>query len=187
MNTTYTLAEFNSVNTVGTLAALTDDELRHHILIAERMLAKYERIFEWFSDVILDELKLRHSQGKRERGLVSLPYRFSVDDFFFVAQIFFAWSHLESISQNERAWVKSVAETAITILSVKAQSAPANGRPESLLTTSDVLDALNISREQLARMVKQGQVPKPIRIGPRTFRWHPADILLMLPRDNNTE
>ncbi len=187
MSTTYTLAEYNQANAIGSLKALTDDELRHHILVAERMLAKYERIFEWFSDVILDELKIRHSEGERERGMVSLPYRFSVDDLFFVAQIFFAWSHLESISQNERAWVKSVAETAITILSVKAQSAPANGRPESLLTTSDVCDALNISRDQLARMVKQGQVPKPLRIGPRTFRWHPQDILLMLPRDNDTE
>jgi len=180
---TYILSEINQANAIGTLAALSDDELVHLINVAERMLSKHESLFAWFSDLVMDELKVRASLGKLERGTPSISYRMTIEELSDMALMFHLWSHLPQTSEAERTWLKSVVEKSIILLTARAVH-PTPDKLDRLLTTSDVCDRLNISREQLARLVKLGQVPKPIRIGPRTFRWHWKDLVLMLA---NTE
>ncbi len=45
-----------------------------------------------------------------------------------------------------------------------------------MLTACDVCERLQISRATLERMVRRGDFPEPVKLGPRLVRWRPADL-----------
>ena len=45
-----------------------------------------------------------------------------------------------------------------------------------LLTWRQVSDKLGIGRSTLFRLIKSGDVPEPVRLGPRTTRWREDEI-----------
>ena len=47
---------------------------------------------------------------------------------------------------------------------------------DGLLTREEILAYLEIDRATLLRWLAAGTFPTPIRFGPRTNRWRPADI-----------
>jgi len=47
---------------------------------------------------------------------------------------------------------------------------------DPLLTVRDVAHLLNVSPRTVWRLVSTGDLPRPIRLGPRTCRWRPADV-----------
>lgn len=49
-----------------------------------------------------------------------------------------------------------------------------------LLTTSEVAEMLNLTRNSVARMVKQGSLPPPIRLSTKTFRFREDELLAHL-------
>ncbi len=52
-----------------------------------------------------------------------------------------------------------------------------------MLTAYDVCEQFQFSRATLERMVRRGDFPAPVRIGPRMIRWRPADIARFLDGD----
>ncbi len=48
--------------------------------------------------------------------------------------------------------------------------------PCSLLTLSDLAQLLKISERKIRTMMSQGELPKPIVLGQRGFRWRSTDL-----------
>jgi prophage regulatory protein len=49
-------------------------------------------------------------------------------------------------------------------------------RDDWLLDYNDLARALNLSKMTVYRMVKRGDLPKPIQLSPQTVRWRADDI-----------
>jgi len=49
-----------------------------------------------------------------------------------------------------------------------------------LLTTSEVIQKLGISRSTLYRATKQGHYPQPVMLGTRSVRWRSKDIQFLV-------
>ena len=48
--------------------------------------------------------------------------------------------------------------------------------PQQLLTRQDVQRLCRISKTTLYRLLRSGQFPRPIRIGPRAVRWCAGEL-----------
>ena len=60
---------------------------------------------------------------------------------------------------------------------------------ERLLKREDVQEILRIGRTKLYRLLQDGDLPPPIRIGPRAMRWRAEEVeewLANQPRTNRT-
>jgi predicted DNA-binding transcriptional regulator AlpA len=44
------------------------------------------------------------------------------------------------------------------------------------LTAKDLQNQFRLSRSALHRAVARGALPKPLRLGPKTYRWRPVDV-----------
>ena len=51
------------------------------------------------------------------------------------------------------------------------------GMEERLLRRREVEDITGLSRSTIYRMVKTGQFPQPVRVGPKVVRWRLSDII----------
>ena len=49
---------------------------------------------------------------------------------------------------------------------------------ESMWTIGDVMAYLQVTKETVERLVKNGDFPKPVSVGPRLVRWRYADIAI---------
>lgn len=49
-----------------------------------------------------------------------------------------------------------------------------------MLTKSDVAELLKVSAKTVERRVKDGTLPQPKTLGPRTFRWTLSDFAHLL-------
>lgn len=48
--------------------------------------------------------------------------------------------------------------------------------PPKLLKVSEVAHRLNISTREVWRRADSGELPRPVKLGPRTRRWPPEEI-----------
>ena len=55
-------------------------------------------------------------------------------------------------------------------------------RPAQLLTVREVARLCKVSVRQVWRLVAQGDLPEPIRLGAKSVRWREADIAARLAR-----
>ena len=51
-----------------------------------------------------------------------------------------------------------------------------------LLRAKQFAERLSISRSYLWRLVKQGKLPAPIKLGPKTTVWKSADVIKVIER-----
>jgi prophage regulatory protein len=54
--------------------------------------------------------------------------------------------------------------------------------PEGLQSIEDIASALGISVQTVARMVKDGRFPKPVKLSARCIRWPSAAVQQYLDR-----
>lgn len=57
-----------------------------------------------------------------------------------------------------------------------AQKAPEGDQAERLLRRRVILARLGVSRNTLARMVRRGDFPRPIKISKRAIGWYAGDV-----------
>ncbi len=50
------------------------------------------------------------------------------------------------------------------------------------MNVGELAQALNLHRTTVARLVREGRIPQPVRLGYRTVRW-PAEIVEQILRD----
>jgi predicted DNA-binding transcriptional regulator AlpA len=49
-----------------------------------------------------------------------------------------------------------------------------------LVSTATIAELAGVAPNTVLEWSKQGKLPKPIRLGKRTIRWHRADVLALL-------
>jgi len=47
---------------------------------------------------------------------------------------------------------------------------------ESMMSVADVCESAGVTRQTIARWVRRGIMPSPVRLGPRCVRW-PRDVI----------
>lgn len=47
---------------------------------------------------------------------------------------------------------------------------------EPMLKIEDVVEKTSLGKSTLEKMIENGEFPKPLKLGPRTRRWHAEDI-----------
>lgn len=50
---------------------------------------------------------------------------------------------------------------------------------DSLLRLSDVARLTGLAEDAVRRLVRQGVVPPPLRLGPRSLRWRRTDVAFL--------
>ncbi len=57
---------------------------------------------------------------------------------------------------------------------------PADSPVDAFLTVREVAELYSVSAHAVHRMARRGELPQPIKLGPRTTRWKASDILAHL-------
>lgn len=55
-------------------------------------------------------------------------------------------------------------------------------KPAALLTVNEVAHMLTISKREVWRRADSGELPRPLRLGPRTRRWPRDEIEAVITR-----
>jgi excisionase family DNA binding protein len=171
----YTTAEINEMHQVATLGNLSDYDLANLYLLAVQMLgSEHPNCTIWLRDEVDNERRIRAAGGLLERGLPSIPYRWSIPDIVHMGTVFHYLRDYKTLSETAREWCRSVHARCWVTVAAKAKSASVN---DKLLTVRETCDALGVSRDQLWQLVKAGKIKEPLKLGPRTYRFHPSDVL----------
>lgn len=175
MSNLYTYAEIDITSQVSHLGNLSDLELANTYLFGIRALGSdHPAVPIWLKEQVDYERRIRASGGRMERSIVAIPYRWHISDVIHLAIVSDLLRDAPELSENSRAWFRSVHRTCMVILSAKARAAAMNDR---LLTPREACEALGVCRDGLWRLVKTGKLKEPMKLAPRTYRFHPADIM----------
>ena len=68
----------------------------------------------------------------------------------------------------------------VSLAVTRRRKMEAIGMEERLLRRREVEDITGLSRSTIYRMVKTGQFPPPVRVGPKAVRWRLSDIIAWL-------
>jgi predicted DNA-binding transcriptional regulator AlpA len=58
---------------------------------------------------------------------------------------------------------------------------------DKTIVRADWLKALNISPNKFSKLIKDGEIPKPLPFGERCHRWPYSDLIDVLSRFNNKQ
>lgn len=175
MSNTYTYPEIDAYSQVSHLGDLPDVDLANLYLHGIRALGTdHPLISLWLREQVDYERRVRASGGRMERSVVSIPYRWRTEDVVHLAVVSDYLRDNSELGVSARVWFRSVHRTCMVIIAAKAKAASVNDR---LLTPKEACDALGVSRDGLWKLIRDGKLKAPIKLAPRTYRWHPADIL----------
>jgi excisionase family DNA binding protein len=172
---TYTYAELDLDNQVNHFGNLTDLELANLYLFGIRAIGSdHPAVTVWLRDQVDYERRVRAAGGRMERPIISIPYRWHIADVVHLAVVSDLLRDVDDMSPQCQAWWRSVHRTTMVIISAKAKGAAVNDR---LLTVREACDCLGVTRDGLWKLVKDGKLKEPMKLAPRTYRFHPADIM----------
>jgi predicted DNA-binding transcriptional regulator AlpA len=164
------------------IEALTDDELRHLVLLS-RVLANPEdnhRLAKWFMGVLDNEMRIRKSDGKMERGYVPFPAEeYSNDELYDCALRLDFLRDFSTLSQAEKAFVVNLHRTVQMYLSIRNN---VHTSDMELICPQEAARLLGVERSDTLRLARKGILPKPYKLSPRVYRWRRCDIIAAIER-----
>lgn len=171
--------ERNELAHIAGVENLTIGDLSHLLRLCLPILegaTEGDRFLRWLVDVMHKRIKSLTGDKLVEPGKTLLRLdTYSLDEVGEIARRMVLVSGFHTLSIQERDFVNSIIQKAIIELGCRANVASING--VAMMSRIEVADMLGVNPAQITALVRQGAIPKPVRLGKKTFRWHSKDVM----------